>query len=69
VVLDLEQIKTLEQDVVYENQDPEADLEKMFQVEAQDNPCSTMKMTIENNVLSIKTKDLGKDNDYVPEGL
>ena len=38
----------------------------MFQVEAQEDACGTTKMTIQNNVVSIKPKDMGKDNTYEP---
>ena len=35
-------------------------------IESPDAPCSTNKLIIQNNVVSIKSKDSGGDNDYEP---
>ena len=65
VVLDLEAMKTLEEEKQYEN--PEDDMiDKMFQVDSGDDTCGTTNMTIQNNVISIKPLDLGKETTYNP---
>ena len=67
VVLDLEEMKKLENVVAYEKQDDEGAIEKMMGgLEDPDDACSNNKLTIQNNVSTIKTEDLGKDNDYNP---
>ena len=49
------------------NEETEEDIEKMFgNIESPDAPCSTNKLIIQNNVVSIKSKDSGGDNDYEP---
>jgi DNA-directed RNA polymerase II subunit RPB1 len=67
VVLDLEEMKKLENVVAYEKQDDELAIEKMMGgLEDPDDACSNNKLTIQNNVSTIKTADLGQDNDYNP---
>jgi DNA-directed RNA polymerase II subunit RPB1 len=67
VVLDLEEMKKLENVVAYEKQDDELAIEKMMGgLEDPDDACSNNKLTIQNNVSTIKTADLGEDNDYNP---
>jgi DNA-directed RNA polymerase II subunit RPB1 len=67
VVLDLEEMKKLENVVAYEKQDDELAIEKMMGgIEDPDDACSNNKLTIQNNVSTIKTADLGEDNDYNP---
>jgi DNA-directed RNA polymerase beta' subunit len=69
VVLDMETMKTLEEEKRYEEKtkdEEEEEIEKMFQVEAKEDACGTTKMAIQNNVVSIKPKDMGKDNTYEP---
>ena len=71
VVLDLEEMSKLDEIIRYEN--PESveavneSIDKAFGgVESIDAPCSTNHLVIQNNVVSIKTSELGGDNDYNP---
>jgi len=67
VVLDLEEMKKLENVVAYEKLNSEDAIEKMMGgLEDPDDACSNNKLTIQNNVSTIKTSDLGNDNDYNP---
>jgi DNA-directed RNA polymerase II subunit RPB1 len=67
VVLDIEEMKKLEGIAQYEQMDENEEIEKAFgMMDAADAPCSTNKLTIQNNVVSIKSADLGGDNDYNP---
>jgi len=67
VVLDLEEMRKLENVVAYEKPDDELAIEKMMGgLEDPDDACSSNKLTIQNNVSTIKTADLGEDNDYNP---
>jgi DNA-directed RNA polymerase II subunit RPB1 len=71
VVLDLEEMSKLDEMVRYENpEDVEAVNETIDNafggVESIDAPCSTNNLVIQNNVVSIKTSELGGDNDYNP---
>jgi DNA-directed RNA polymerase II subunit RPB1 len=67
VILDMEEMMKLEETTVYEQPDDAATIEKMFGgVENPDEPCSTNNLIIQNNVTTIKTTDLGADNDYNP---
>ena len=67
VVLDLEEMKKLENVVAYEKLNSEDAIEKMMGgLEDPDDACSNNKLTIQNNVSTIKTADLGEDNDYNP---
>jgi DNA-directed RNA polymerase II subunit RPB1 len=67
VILDMEEMMKLEETTVYEQPDDVATIEKMFGgIENPDEPCSTNNLIIQNNVTTIKTTDLGADNDYNP---
>jgi DNA-directed RNA polymerase II subunit RPB1 len=68
VILDIEEMSTLEEAIKYEQPDDEQEaIEKMFgDVETGDTPCSTNKLVIQNNVVSIKSEDTGTDNSYNP---
>jgi DNA-directed RNA polymerase beta' subunit len=68
VILDVEEMLTLEETVKYENPDnEEEEIDKMFgTVDTGDEPCSTNKLVIQNNVVSIKTVDMGADDEYNP---
>ena len=67
VILDMEEMMKLEETTVYEQPDDAATIEKMFGgIENPDEPCSTNNLIIQNNVTTIKTTDLGADNDYNP---
>ena len=67
VVLDIEEMKKLEGIAEYEQIDENEEIEKAFGLmDDAEAPCSTNKLTIQNNVVSIKSSDLGGDNEYNP---
>jgi DNA-directed RNA polymerase beta' subunit len=67
VVLDIEEMQKLEADSPYNPVNQEEEIEKFFgAVENPEDPCGINKITIQNNVITIKTEDLGKDNSYNP---
>jgi len=67
VVLDLNEMSKLESTTEYENVDEGELIDKMFGgLESQDDVCSTNKLVIQNNVVNIKSSDLGGDNEYNP---
>jgi len=67
VVLDLEEMKKLEEVVAYEKAADGDTIESMMGgLEDPDDACSNNKLVIQNNVSSIKASDLGNDNDYNP---
>ena len=67
VVLDIEEMQKLEATSEYKMVNPEEEIEKFFgAVENPEDPCGINKITIQNNVVTIKTEDLGKDNSYNP---
>ena len=67
VILDMEEMVKLEETLVYEQPDDAKTIENMFgQAENPDEPCSTNSLVIQNNVSTIKSEDLGTDDDYNP---
>jgi DNA-directed RNA polymerase II subunit RPB1 len=67
VVLDLEEMQKLDEVMEYENPDEQAAIDEMFGgIENPDDKCSSNKLVIQTNITSIKTTDLGQDNDYNP---
>ena len=67
VLLDIEEMNKLERIVEYDKKDEQGEIEKMFgEVENTDDVCSSNKLMIQNNVINIKSKDSGQDNDYNP---
>jgi DNA-directed RNA polymerase II subunit RPB1 len=67
VVLDLEEMKKLEETVAYEKVADYETIEKLMGgIEDPDDACSNNKLVIQNNVSNIKTSDLGSDNEYNP---
>ena len=67
MVLDLEEMAKLTEAYAPQEEENAEDIEKMFgKLESSDTPCSTNKLTIQNNVVSIKAKDTGTDNEYNP---
>jgi DNA-directed RNA polymerase II subunit RPB1 len=69
VVLDIKEMSNLEQKIKYEIQDTEEIINKdLFgQFENPDDPCALNKLSIDNNVVNIKTEELGQENeDYNP---
>ena len=66
VVLDIEEMRKLE-DVITSELPTEEEIEKMFGgVENPTEACSSNKLMMQNNVTNIKTEDLGNDNTYNP---
>jgi len=60
-------MKKLEETVAYEKAADSETIEKLMGgIEDPDDACSNNKLVIQNNVSSIKTSDLGSDNDYNP---
>jgi DNA-directed RNA polymerase II subunit RPB1 len=69
VVLDIKEMSNLEQKIKYEIIDTEEIINKeMFGTfENPEEPCSINKLSIDNNVVNIKTEELGEeDDDYNP---
>jgi DNA-directed RNA polymerase beta' subunit len=66
VVLDIEKMKELEDVQAFENPNEEEDIEKMFGIDDPNDKCSISKLTIQNNVVSIHSSNLGTDNNYEP---
>ena len=67
VILDIDEMRKFEETTQYEAFNDQEDIEKMF--EGADNPhdaCSTTKLVIQNNVVSIGSSNLGSDNNYNP---
>jgi DNA-directed RNA polymerase II subunit RPB1 len=67
VILDIDEMRKFEETTQYEAFNEQEDIEKMF--EGADNPddaCSTTKLVIQNNVVSITSSNLGSDNNYNP---
>lgn len=67
VILDIEEMQKLDAVSEYKQVDNEEEIEKFFGIsENPDDPCSLNKLSIQNNVISIKSSDMGGDNDYNP---
>ena len=68
VVLDLNEMINLEEKYKYEYENKEDLIEKgLFgSLEDQNDSCSTKNLTIENNVINIRSEEMGGDNDYNP---
>jgi len=67
VVLDIDEMRKLEDIIGYEQPDDNAVIDKMFEgVDKPEDKCSTNQLVIQNNVVNIKTSDLGSDNNYNP---
>ena len=67
VVLDIEYMQTLEATSEYKPLNVEDEIEKFFgKIENPDDPCGVNKISIQNNVITIKEEDMGKENNYDP---
>ena len=67
VVLDIDEMIKMEAAVEYKNVDIVEEIDKFFgDIDNPDDKCSVNKITIQNNVISIKPKDMGGDNEYNP---
>ncbi len=67
VVLDIEEMQKLEAASEYKFVDADAEIEKFFgEFDNPEDPCSINKLSIQNNVITIKQVDMGGDNSYDP---
>jgi len=67
VVLDIEEMQKLEATSEYKPINIEDEIDKFFgNVENPEDPCGVNKIAIQNNVVTIKETDMGKDNNYNP---
>jgi DNA-directed RNA polymerase II subunit RPB1 len=67
VVLDIEEMQKLEAASEYKFIDAEAEIEKFFgEFDNPEDPCGINKLSIQNNVVTIKQVDMGGDNSYDP---
>ena len=67
VILDIEQLQKLEAVSEYKPMNTEDEIDKFFGgIENPEDPCGINKISIQNNVVTIKQEDMGKDNDYNP---
>jgi DNA-directed RNA polymerase II subunit RPB1 len=65
VVLDIEEMTKLEAASEYKYVNTDEEIEKFFgDVDSSENPCSISKINIQNNVITIKGENIGKDNGY-----
>ena len=67
VVLDIEEMQKLEAVSEYKPMNVEDEIDKFFgKVYNPEDPCGVNKISIQNNVVTIKEEDMGKDNSYNP---
>jgi DNA-directed RNA polymerase II subunit RPB1 len=67
VVLDIEEMQKLDAASEYKFVDAEAEIEKFFgEFDNPEDPCGINKLSIQNNVVTIKQVDMGGDNNYDP---
>jgi DNA-directed RNA polymerase II subunit RPB1 len=67
VVLDIDELQKLQETSEYKPLDLNNEIEKFFEtVEDPQDPCGVNKLSIQNNVISIKHENLGQDDDYNP---
>ena len=67
VVLDIDELQKLQETSEYVPLELSNEIEKFFEtVEDPQDPCGVNKLTINNNVISIKHENLGQDDDYNP---
>jgi DNA-directed RNA polymerase beta' subunit len=67
VVLDIDEMVKMEAAVEYKNTDVVEEIDKFFgNIENPNDKCSLNKISIQNNAISIKTKDMGDDDNYNP---
>jgi DNA-directed RNA polymerase II subunit RPB1 len=67
VVLNIEEMQKLEAASEYKYVNTDEEIEKFFEgTVSSDDPCGPNKIGIQNNVITIKAENLGKDNTYDP---
>ena len=67
VVLDIDEMQKLEAASEYKYVDANDEIEKFFgDMDNPEDPCAPNKITIQNNVITIKGENMGQDNSYNP---
>jgi DNA-directed RNA polymerase II subunit RPB1 len=67
VVLDIDEMIKMEAAAEYKNVDVVEEIDKFFgNIDNPADNCSVNKISIQNNAISIKPKDMGEDDDYNP---
>ena len=67
VVLDIDEMIKMEAAAEYKNVDVVEEIDKFFgNIDNPNDTCSVNKISIQNNAISIKPKDMGEDDDYNP---
>jgi len=67
VVLDIDEMIKMEAAAEYKNVDVVEEIDKFFgNIDNPNDTCSVNKISIQNNAISIKPKDMGQDDDYNP---
>jgi DNA-directed RNA polymerase II subunit RPB1 len=67
VVLDIDEMIKMEAAAEYKNVDVVEEIDKFFgNIDNPTDNCSVNKISIQNNAISIKPKDMGEDNEYNP---
>ena len=67
VVLDIDDMQKMDEMSEYKPIDVEGEIDKFFgEIQNPEDPCGINKISIQNNVITIKEEDMGKDNDYNP---
>jgi DNA-directed RNA polymerase II subunit RPB1 len=67
VVLDIEEMQKLEATSEYKYSNIDEEIEQFFgTVDNPEDPCGINKLSIQNNVITIKPEDMGGDNTYNP---
>jgi DNA-directed RNA polymerase II subunit RPB1 len=67
VILDIDKMKLLDETSEYKYVNADEEIESFFgAVENSGDPCGIGKLTIQNNVATIHSEDMGKDNSYNP---
>jgi DNA-directed RNA polymerase beta' subunit len=67
IVLDIDEMIKMEAAAEYKNVDVVEEIDKFFgNIDNPNDTCSVNKISIQNNAISIKPKDMGEDDDYNP---
>ena len=67
VILDIEELQKMEATSEYKPIDVETEIEKFFgESDNPEDPCGINKLTIQNNVISIRPENMGDDDNYNP---
>jgi DNA-directed RNA polymerase II subunit RPB1 len=67
IVLDIEELEKMQESSEYKPINVENEIEKFFEtIDDPQDPCGIKKLSVQNNVISIKPEDMGGDNNYNP---